>query len=191
VAPWDRASLINPGVTACPSCCTAAAIRSNAPVASGIVGAVEIGADLVDQSHSGVELGGGERGVRVAAEGAVVERRDVRGDQFALAPGQRIGRDEQCVDERLEWAGGLRAVGEHARDSRMSGLVQAEVDVCHGVHAPWYGALRGTIRRSGAGCRLRVWSMGLASMRARLVAEEPFAEGHVRWPIVCGRRSVW
>jgi hypothetical protein len=49
-----------------------------------------IGADLIDQRHPFRQLGGGERGVRIPAETAAIERGNVRADQLPLAAAQGV-----------------------------------------------------------------------------------------------------
>lgn len=56
-------------------------------------------------------MGGGDGSVNCLAEVAIVERRDIGGDEFTRAGGERVGRVQQNLRELIEWLGGLRAEG--------------------------------------------------------------------------------
>ena len=67
-----------------------------------------------------VEMTGGDGGVAVVAERAVVQARHVRGDHFAVAGRQRAGRMEQRIREIAERLRRLRTKRQQGANSRES-----------------------------------------------------------------------
>ena len=98
---------------------------------------------LLDQGHPSLELHRGEGAVRRLAERALVQIRDVGGDQFALAPAQGVLVAKQNLGEVAERPGGLGAECESAPDS---GDPFGQVDVWH-VPSLWLSASRGSASR--------------------------------------------
>ena len=91
--------------------------------------AVGVDLHLVDELHAAVELLGRERAVRGLAEDALVQVRDVGGDQLALASGERVFAAEQHFCELAEGRGRLGPEHHRAPDP---GNAFGQIDVGHG-----------------------------------------------------------
>ena len=95
-------------------------------------GAVQVGAHLVDQGHALVELGGGERRVRVQQKLQSLRAGDVGGDQLALAAGQRVAAAQQHLGQLVQRLGRLRPEPHRSGDAGEL-LSRRTPDRC----APW------------------------------------------------------